>query len=332
MSDSSDRLLAIARRARWRLQQVRIVRSGAIGLVTGAAVAVGVQIVAMIGRVGVETAWQVGGISMNVGLIVGVLMGFARSINVLEAAAYVDIHRKLKERFLTAVELSLAGRGETPAGKVCVAQALAQAGASPLAGMNIFRPARRPLVVAALMVALVVAGAALAWDLGAGPLAKLSADERTALADVFDESAAAVSAAELNEALARGAVAIRRADDEQLAEILAELRRQGFRPTELTPEAVRATRALLTESSDSGDSADAVTRDPETDEAAGPWTRVYDPDYRPTETAETSEDVSPTFGDYEESWQAAQVRAAAALNRGDIPLAYRQLVRNYFAD
>ena len=326
--------MAIARQARRRLQLTRIIRRGAVGLITGAAVTVGVQIAAMAGWISVDGAWQAGGLAVNLGLIVGLGLGYVQRVSLIEAAAFIDARRALKERFVTAVELILAERGETPSGEVCVTQALAALGDRPLMGVDVFSQTRRPLTVAALMVALMLAGAALAWDLGAGPLEKLSAGERTAVADVFDEASAAVGADELSRAFARAAVAVREADDDELADLLTDLRRQGFRPVDLTPDALRAANALMAgPAPDPTGTSDGTGASGEADDnEMGPWVRVYDPAYRPDEITETHVESSPAFEDYEASWQAAQLRAAAALDGGDIPFAYRDLIRRYFSD
>jgi hypothetical protein len=335
MNGPSDKLMGVARQARRRLQLVRMVRRGAVGLITGAAVAVACQVAGMVGWMTVSNAWQMGGLAVNCGMIVGLGMGFVQAVSLIEAAAFLDARRKLQERFLTAVELVLAGRGQTPAGEVCVAQALSALGDRPFAGVDMIRQTRRPLIVAAMMVVLMLAGAALAWDLGTGPLEKLSTDERTALADAFDQSSPAVGAGELSNALARAAVAVRRVDDDELADLLAELRREGFRPVELTPEAIRAANALMDDPTpDSAGSPDGAGMSSETaNDEMGAWVRVFDPIYRPGERVETDAEGQPAkFGDYEDSWEAAQFRAASDLDDGNIPFAYRDLIRNYFAD
>ena len=326
--------MAIARRVRRRLQLTRVVRSGAVGLIAGAAAAVGVQIAAIVGWLGVEAAWQIGGLAVNVALLAGLGLGYVQRVSLIEAAAFVDARRKLQERFVTAAELILAGRDQTPAGEICIAQTLSALGDRPLAGADTFGRTRRPLAGAAMMVVLLMTGAVLAWDIGAGPIEKLSTDERMALADVFDESSSAVGADELSDALARAAVVIRRVDDDELAEVLADLRRQGFRPVELTPEAVRAANALMAATSPDagGTSAGAGEPDAGSEEGMGPWVRVYDPAYRPDGVAQAEGNAPAASGDYEESWQAAQLRAAAAIDRGAIPFAYRNLIRRYFAD
>ena len=333
MEDGRDRLLAVARRMRHRLRAARAIRAGAMGLIAGAGCAMAIQAAAMIGWLSVKAAWQVGGAVVNTGLAIGLVVGIMRPRSLGEAAAFVDTGRHLRERFATAVELIVAGRDRAPAAEVCIRQATDSLGRRPLAGVDVFSGTRRPLAAAALMTVLLLAGAVLAWDV-AGPLAKFSPDQRTALADAFRESSSAVGAEELQQALSRAAVAVRRVDDDELAAVLAELRRQGFRPVELTPEAVRAAKALMADAATDGPGLSDGTPPPEPDneDTIGPWLRVYDPSHSSGETAEADVAAPPTDGNYEESWQAAQRRATAALDRGDIPFTYRQLIRNYFRD
>ena len=313
---------------------MQVVIAAAVGALLGGLVGGGAQLVGAFSG-GSDRSLPIGLIACGAlacGYSVFALFGRYR---LARAAAEVDRRRDLKERFATAVELAKSDRAEAPVARACYTHALAALGGRPLAGLGLWRSMRVWIVVALLAAGFAGAMDALAWQSYEGRLAALSADEREQLAGAFRREAALIGGDEVKQALNDAAAAVIQVDEEALEAILDDLRKHGFIPVELTPEAVRlaaflagpdlaakiqAYREATSESSDG----------PEFD-PAGRWTNVFHPDYRPTEVSDREGSGFVPTASFEEMWPLAQLRAADALASGEIPAEYRPIVRDYFA-
>jgi len=335
MSEARQHVLDIARGVRSRLALLAAARWAAVGGAVGGGLAVLVNIAAMAGLVPVARALSTGALLVSAGVLAG-LVAWVRPRRLTDAAASVDAERGLQERFVTAVELAAdPARADSLVARACYAQVEARLGNKPLVGISLFDSFRRPAAAAALMAVLAVATGWLVRDLRQGALQRLAPSQRAALAAAFADGATAVTDEQIRQAMQRAAVAIHRVDDEALAAVLAELRRQGYRPVALTGQAIRdATAQVERRAHDVGESEDRVAADTadEPDHGVGRWVRVYDPSYRAARPAEADGAARVAQADYTETWQAAALRARQGLRRGQIPVRYRRIVRGYFAE
>ena len=333
METFRDNVLRLARRAVWRgrLRRAVIAAAAAVAGVSLLTVAAGGMRIVLSGAAWpsvwlLPAAWVA---AAGIGAATGMLW----PIRVLAEAARIDRQRLTKDRLATAVELARSRDSGPPAAEVCYRQAVDAVGSVGVLDGARSRAGRSWLVAAALAVVLSATIWALAIELRRPMLASLDGDEQAALAGAFRDQAAAVGADELRRALADAAGVIETGDEQAFQDALAELRRQGFRPAELTPEAVRAAGALM-QSDQAAGPADATPTPPAeeaADEATG-WTRVYHPAYTADGEVDASASAEETTdAPFEATWSAARLRAGESLRRGDIPAEYRQIVRRYFS-
>jgi hypothetical protein len=149
--------------------------------------------------------------------------------------------------------------------------------------------------------------------------------------------------ADLAEALAAAAVAVEARDAEELAKIIAALRRAGYEPTAVLPGPLlaamaagqsheRPTAATGRAGDDAGDGQiPPVTSTGPTDPNDPTSVAVYDPLY--TARGGNTSDGHTAAGAHvplDAAWAAARDRAARSLADGDIPSQYRQLVQDFF--
>jgi len=168
-----------------------------------------------------------------------------------------------------------------------------------------------------------------------GP-AGLSPDQRREVAAVLRNQAATVDE-ELARKFEQAAGAVVALDDDEFDRLMDELREAGFRPVELTPEALRAAGMLRTERAPdndaTGDNGSASVEPGQPDIDDGSWMRVYHPDYDPAATGEGGDGPPPASeADYTEVWSAAKLRASESLTSGKVPAEYRRIVQRYFSD
>ena len=273
-------------------------------------------------------------VAWAIGAAIGAAVGFLWPVQTLAEAARIDRQRGAKERLATAVELARSDRADEPVARACYRQAVAAVGPVRALDGEIIAASRRWLAGAALAALLAVTINALAYEITRPALAALTGAQREALAGAFRDQVAVVGADEVRRALADAAIYIEADDEGAFQEAIVELRRRGFRPVELTPEAVRAAGMLMrSEQVTSSDPGSTPTpADGNADDRAGPWTNVYHPAYTPEggsdEPGAPGEAVATSF---EEAWSAARLRAGKALRRGDVPAEYREIVRRYFA-
>ena len=307
------------------------IAAGVVGASVVAAVAGVVQV--MFAAAAALNVWLLP-VVWAIGAGIGALVGLLRPVRALAEAARVDRQRGAKERLATAVELARSDRADQPVAEACYRQAVAAVGTVRALDGEIVGAGRPWLAAAGLAALLAATVSALAYEITRPALASLSRPRREALAGAFRDQAAAVGADEVRRAMANAAIYIDAGDERAFQEAIAELRRRGFRPAELTPEAVRAAGALW-RSGQAGATGPDQAPTPavgDSDEGTGPWTRVYHPAYaadggddEPTAAAEATETS------FEEAWSAARLRAAEALRRGDVPAEHRETIRRYFS-
>jgi len=252
----------------------------------------------------------------------------------IRAAARVDQQWDLKERFATAVELGWSDQADSPAAEVVYAQAAAAVGRLPVLGGGVWGGVRRAAAGWGLSVLLVAAMNAITV-VPEGP-AGLSPDQRREVAAVLRNQAATVDE-ELARKFEQAAGAVVALDDDEFDRLMDELREAGFRPVELTPEALRAAGMLRTERAPdndaTGDNGSASVEPGQPDIDDGSWMRVYHPDYDPAATGEGGDGPPPASeADYTEVWSAAKLRASESLTSGKVPAEYRRIVQRYFSD
>ena len=339
-----DTITTIATRAARRLLAARVCESAAVWAVAAGLVAAGVQVVALATSAGAMWQWQAPGILLACGAIVGAVRALLAGASRLEAAAVVDSSRGLAERFATAVELAQSNRRDEPVAAECCRQALAALGDRPLAEVSFWRRTRRTAAALGLVVAGVAALAMLASvrSSPAASLAGMDGSRRQQLAAELRRGSAADGRQRVRQALAAAAVAVEIMDEDELARLLDELRAQGVALVELTPEEVRRVLALADEPATDGGEADGppattAAADANAGEDAGGGVTVYDPLFDAS-AAEAGEPTSPDAAAigpavrYEDAWDRARQRAMASLRAGDVPPAYRGIVRRYFAE
>jgi len=334
VNEAASHIVSIARRAARRIRLARGVAGLAVGAAVGGAVAAGALGAALLGWTTAEV-WPAMAAVWAGCAIVGAAAGLARRCSPAEAALHVDLTRGLKQRFATAIELARPPRADEPVARTCFAQALAVLGDRPLGGVSFWRRAHRPLAAAALAAILAAALGMLLAE--RRPLGRMSAPRREALARAFDRQASAVGAAEIRDALRAASAAVERVDDEHLAQLLDDLREQGFEPVELTPEAVRTAAALLPPGPSAAPGEPTAGEPTKPTVADGPaegidrWVRIYDPAYRSAAGSGPDDERPPAEASYEQAWSAARLRAAQSLRQGRIPSRYRTIVRRYFS-
>lgn len=340
-----DTIITIAKQAARRLLLARACESAAVWAVASGLVAAGVQVVALGTSAGPVWYWQAPLIVLACGAIVGAARALLTGAGPLEAATIVDGRRHLAERFATAVELAQSDRRDEPAAAECRRQALAALGDHPLAEVSFWRRTRRTAAALGLVVAVVAALAMLA-SVRSSPLASLAGmggSRRQQLAAELRRGAAGADREHLRQALDAAAVAVEIMDDRQLARLLDELRAEGVTLVELTPEEVRRVLGLAEEPGEpdgdaDGQSATTAAADANADENAGGGVTVYDPLFDAPAEADTGDAGDPRTAAtgpavrYEDAWDRARRRAMASLRRGDVPPAYRDIVRRYFAE
>ncbi|MHC4561658.1 MAG: hypothetical protein ACYS8X_02680 [Planctomycetota bacterium] len=343
MSDAGMHILVLARVVRRRILLARAAEGAAVGVIVAGVASTALSTVVLAGWLTVVSLWGVLAGMLCGGAMGGAMAAMVRGYSLLAAAELIDARRGLKERFATAVELASSSRREEPLARTCYAQTLSVLGDRPTAGVSLWRRSHRTTAGMVLAIMLTVAVGALAHSDGGLSPSAMSPAQRAELAAAMRDQARAVTAGELADALRRSADAIEQVDDAQFEQLAVELRDMGFRPAELTPEAIRTAAALMPETRPEGTADPPATTDPtpgvpgETGPAEdiNRWVRVYDPDYRPAEDSEASSTDSPPLAaeaPFEETWSAAQLRATESLHRGQAPEKYREILRRYFAD
>ncbi len=345
----TEPIQTIAKRAARRLLWARGCESAAVWAIGCGLLAGCVQTAALVTSAGAWWHWRAPLIMLACGAIVGFARAMLVGVTPRQAAAIVDGQRDLAARFATAVELTEAGRADEPGPAECVRQAAAALGDAPLAGVSFWRRSRRTAAALGLViVGILTLGMLASWrESPSVSLAGLSPAQRAQVARDLRRRAATTSPGELQQALDAAAVAVEMVDEDQLARLLAELRDEGIELIELTPEQVRQALGLAEEAAptaggddgigaESAESAATASGNGQVDPAGG--VKVYDPLF--AAAVEAAADGAPpsdaaTRGpaiDYADAWDRARQRAMASLQRGDVPPAYRDIVRRYFAD
>ncbi|MHC4986047.1 MAG: hypothetical protein ACYTFO_07820, partial [Planctomycetota bacterium] len=245
MNELRNKVLSLGRRARWRGR----LRRGIIGAAAGVA---GVSVLAAAAGIGwilsplsdLPSGWTLPSI-WAAGAAIGALVGMLRPVGVLAEEARIDRQRHSKDRLATAVELARSDRADQPAAEACYRQAAQAVGPVRAMDGDTLRAGRSWLAAAGLAALLSVSVHVFAYEITRPALASLNASQREALAGALQEQAAVIGAEELRRALADAAIHIEADNERAFQEAIAELRRQGFRPAELTPEAVRAAGVLM---------------------------------------------------------------------------------------
>jgi len=340
-----DTIITIAKRAARRLLLARACESAAVWAIAAGLAAAGVQVVALVTSAGPVWYWQAPLIVLACGAIVGAARALLTGAGPLEAAAIVDDRRGLAERFATAVELAQSDRRDEPVAAECCRQALAALGDHPLAEVSFHRRTRRTAAALGLVIAAVAALAMLA-SVRSSPLASLAGmggSRRQQLAVELRRGAAGADREHLRQVLDAAAVAVEIMDERQLARLLDELRAEGVTLVELTPEEARRVLGLADEPGEpdgdaDGQSATTAAADANADEDTGGGVMVYDPLFDAPADGSAGELTEPDAAAtgpavrYEDAWDRARRRAMASLQRGDVPPAYRDIVRRYFAE
>lgn len=329
MSYRRESVLLLARLAQWRVRLARTVLAALLGWTAW-------NVGAVIGwtfvyRRNVDPAAIWGGALWALACGMGALFVPCSAVR---AAARIDRQRGLKERFATAVELAQSGRADSPAAEVVYTQATATVGRLRAVDSRVIRSVGRAAAGWALSMLLALS-MCLVCVVPEGR-ARLSPDQRREAAAVLRSQAAAATDEELARKFEQAAGAVIELDDETFDRVMDELREAGFRPIELTSDALRAAGALMPEDAGDGDATadggQANTQPGQPDIDEGSWARVYHPDYDAAGTAEGDGPPQAREADYAEVWPAAKLRATDALSSGKVPAEYRRIVQRYFSD
>ena len=293
----------------------------------------------------------------------GGLIRLVRGVSLQEAAEFLDARASLNERLATAAELAASPRAAGPVTEAVYEQALTV--------LRDRRPHRDPMwrrtraAAAALLMAVLLCAtvALLPGPRGAGPepeqlaraMQEMSPEQRRRIAEAL-RAAARSADPRLAAELGRAAKLVHTDDPEQLAELIRNLRREGFRPVSVIPGDILAAAGFSPDGAGGGtNSGGPAKTSRDTDHAAvnggpeaqpdsgttgteGPAVRVFHPLYGRSAAAATepATGASPPpermFVDYTTAWSAARDRAADALARGEVPARYRRIVRSFFLD
>lgn len=338
----SDTIQLIAERAARRLLLARACEAAAVWTIACGLAAAAVQVAALVASAGPLWSWQVPLILLSEGVIIGCGRALLAGATPMEAAALVDARRNLAERFATAVELAESDRRDGPVAETCRRQAMAALGDRPLAGVSFWRRTRRTAgalgLVFVLTAALAMLGALRSSSRPA--LAGMDGKQRQRLAAELRRGAGSADRESVRQALAAAATAVEVMDEEELTRLLTQLRADGVELVQLTPQEVRDVLGLAEETAspdggaDGGDETTGSADGNAAPHAAGGVT-VYDPlfsgslagDPRAGDAAANGSAVS-----YKDAWDHARRRTMASLRRGDVPPAYRDIIRRYFAE
>jgi hypothetical protein len=275
------------------------------------------------------------------GLLAGAIIALIKGVSPRQAARYIDNNAGLDERLTTAVELADAG-DESPAAKCVYVQAgiAAKSGRAAAVGLWI----RGRVTAAGAMLALLLCGALLMLPQNRSvdeqildALAEMSPEAIKALAREF---ARAAEAADANvPLLTRAARATKQKDARALAQILADLRRNGVKLVRIVRPDVLA---MATAAGGEGDGAAETKPAPLATRGAGRhaggpvhvWDPLYDkftPGLGSTTQRSGTSERNPVVS-YDDAWLAARLRAAGALRTSSIRPEYRRMVREFFSE
>jgi hypothetical protein len=297
------------------------------------------------------------------GAAIGAATGLLCWPDLRRVAVMVDAKAGLRERVSTAAELALSGQPLPPSAPVVFEQALA--------ALREKRPHRLPMwsasraLPAFLGLALVMC-LAVALMPETGPSAPrdrirqfsqdvptLTAEQRQRLAEAFREAAGRPSAApNISAELLKAAAIVEVKDAQELQRILQKLQEAGYEPLGAVPPEVLAAAKLPAPSTPGEgpgggrpgteeaqhDGGPGMPRDAnQAPSPAGSYVRVYDPRYAAFATRGGGGESNAPAGapratvPYADAWSAARAKALDDAERGDVPPAYRRLVRDFFA-
>ncbi len=298
-------------------------------------------------------------------LLAGLLAGFVaaqgRRVTLEDAAVFLDVHCHTGERLSTAVELSGSDQADASLAQCVYGQALGALRKNPAENVRMWK--RTPATLGALGLAVLLSAGA--WFLPAGgqesegslgrqmaeSMQSLSVRQKKELADAFRSAAkGAGDDAKLSASLLDAARVIEVDDPQKLQEVIAMLEKQGFHPLEVVPQDLRMIAGLNGENRP-GMPAHAPAPVVATngmqqgtsglltvaagDANGSTYVNVYDPLYAksgtpPVGDANTKPIASGSVS-YGDAWLAARKAAAENLASGRTPVAYRQMVRDFFA-
>ncbi len=306
--------------------------------------------------------WAILFVAVFAGAGAGVVRVLWRGVSRREAAVFLDVRGRLRERLGTAVELSDSPQADSPRARCVYTQALAAIGERRPERLPVWNRTRATAGALALTVGLCVTLAfvptlkreqsrltpeAVASALDTLPPAQLEQLVR-ALRKAAREAEGDPQRAR---SLFRAAEAVNVRNSERFEQLLRELEKQGVLLASLIPEDVQQA-AGLAEPDDrlaakppatpgAGGDFDNGGREPVDNGGADSNTsplpgavRVAASAYVGAESGDT--DATEPAGDgaglvsYEDAWRSARSRADDALGRGEVPLRYRRLVREFF--
>ena len=303
------------------------------------------------------------------GLLVGAVMPLRRGVSPLRAAVYLDVHGKTAERLSTAAEAALAPEADGDArSDALYAQAMDVLTSQRPQKMSVWRRTRKTPAALLLAVALCVVlgllpessrtGAPQLSDVPAA-VAAMSPERAEELTHAFRRIARErESQGELSKSLHEAADAVGKGNQEMLRRALAsvegELAKASWRRRYAMMTAILDATGLLGDEG-AGEPRQADGQDAFPRGRAAPVQRradaeelvpVYDPQYA-KELRSKRAGPAPAPGKRREdaaarllrqdgvpldqAWRRARRRADEKLNRGEVPPAYRQIVRDFFA-
>ena len=292
------------------------------------------------------------------GALVGALVRIFQGVSVQEAAIFLDARGGFGERLSTAAELAVSPDRDKPFAEYVYAQASGVPDAVRLKRPAPWKRSRATAAALGLAAMLCLTLALLPssrasrrlQDILAG-LSDMTADDRAELSSEFRHAARQAQVdPELARQLSRAADAIEISDPEQLEEVLSGIEQSLVSPRDQTAADMSRDLLAAAEKAAGGASAsddatasgeparqeggDAAAREQKTHRVL-----VYDPGYDPA-MVEHSPGTGVDPGERgsagqgmvrkTDAWAAARERAAGALQSGQVPAPYRQLVRDFF--
>lgn len=260
------------------------------------------------------------------------------------AGAALDRRCRLQERLATAAELAERNDASPPA-QMVYAQAAASLQSPSVRGASFRRAGGRS--AAALLLSL-LAAAATAGVLAAredpaqrevaeflAAMRDASSQARDAVQDAFRQAADHANDPQTAGHLDEAARLVVTRNDQDLAKLVAELRRRGIVLRAVLPEQVRRTLNLggadHTPTGGAGGSPPENTPGRLTTAPADDTVRVYNPQYLVGATNPAGSSLEgATYLDLPDAWAAAQARAAHVAQSGDLPADLRPIMRRFF--
>ncbi|MFP4105361.1 MAG: hypothetical protein ACLFVU_04635 [Phycisphaerae bacterium] len=281
-------------------------------------------------------AWVEAFLLILLGALLGGVTQLLRRPGALSAAREADRRAQLPQQVTTAAELA-GGDKTDPFADAVVADALRQLRSEQFRNVRFWNRGRGTAGALVLGVALagllaVVADASRpAEKLFVPDVAQMPAGQREELAKAFRKAADSNAENGPTGLLRQGAIAVEAGSEQELREIIAQLKAAGYSLTDFVPQAALAGSGMGTAAGKEDLTAPDSTPDgsPANEPSSDRIVRVWDPDYGSRPVGEPAQEQR--FLNYEDAWKQAELRAARSGADPRVPAEVRPVVRKYFS-